>query len=207
MPLNPPDPFTVMAQCAIKNTSFTDCLAFDSIRAFNKTLSNSIGNFHQKILSLSKNWKDLGTNGGGLDLMTLEGYLHPWFDKPVVVEVKNRFNTIKASDEKNVWDKLNEAAKLMKARAYLFQITPKEPVRYNRPWCPSGRSESNRVWCCDGVTAYEMVFGHATALQELYLALPHILRDIKIELGIHEQTNCIPSDNDALKLFYYVFPH
>ena len=99
-------------------------------------------------------------------------------EKPLFAEVKNRFNTIKASDEKNIWDNLDSLARASDAVAYLFQIVPKTPEQYNRPWKVSGRSEKSIVRVCDGVTAYALVFERPTALHEIYMALPRIFSDI-----------------------------
>ena len=124
----PPDPFTILAQAAIADTSFEDSLDFEHLRALNKTISNAVGEMHQHILGLAKNWENLGRSGGLLDVCTVPGYVHPKFGKPVVAEVKNRFNTIKASDEPKEWDKIKDATKIAKrlstkgAQGYLFRF-------------------------------------------------------------------------------------
>ncbi len=134
---------------------------------------------HQGILGLAPHWTTLGTAGGVLDIKTVDGYVHPVIGKPVVAEVKNRFNTIKASDEKDVWDKIDAAARLTNSQGYLFQIVPADTHRYDEKWEPSGRKAKNTVRRCDGATAYEIVFEYKNALHELYEALPAIFADIR----------------------------
>ena len=207
----PPDPFTILAQAAIADTSFEDSLDFEHLRALNKTISNAVGEMHQHILGLAKNWENLGRSGGLLDVCTVPGYVHPKFGKPVVAEVKNRFNTIKASDEPKEWDKIKDATKIAKrsstkgAQGYLFQITPKTPQRYDHPWTPSHRTADPDVRVCDGATAYEIVFGHRAALKELYLALPQIFRDIRLENGLDTKTP-LPDAARMAELYARVFP-
>ncbi|MDY2942059.1 MAG: Eco47II family restriction endonuclease [Varibaculum sp.] len=174
----PPDPFTLLAHAVLANEGLSEARAFERERAINKTLSDNVGYWHQRVLGLAPHWEETGASGGSIDLRTKLGYVHPLLHKPVLAEVKNRFNTIKASDEKNVWDRLDNLARASGAVAYVFQIVPKSPERYDRPWSPSGRNEKQIVRVCDGVSAYSLVFERQEALYELYMALPHIFADI-----------------------------
>lgn len=201
----PPDPFAIIAQTAIADAPFGTALDFERQRALNKTISNAIGSMHQHILGLAPNWESLGLHGGLLDVRTRDGYMHPKFGKPIVAEIKNRFNTIKASDEPAEWDKIKAAAKFAKAQGYLFQITPKTPHRYDRPWTPSHRTADPDVRVCDGATAYEIVFGRQTALKELYMALPQIFRDIRLENELDASVP-LPDKARMAALYARVFP-
>lgn len=174
----PPDMFTVVAQAVLTESSLSSSLEFDVLRSANKTLSNAIGNWHQSVLGLAPKWENLGTQGGLLDLRMKAGCKSEKWGRPIVVEVKNRFNTIKKVDEKNVWDNLDRAARLENAVAYLFQIIPETPERYDRPWKVSGRDERPNIRCCDGATAYDMVFEHNGALRELSEVFPMLVNDV-----------------------------
>lgn len=197
--LNPPDPFTLVAQAVISGESLESVLEFETTRAINKTLSNNVGLWHQSVLSLSPEWENLGSNGGGIDLKMKPGFVDERFNKPLVAEVKNRFNTIKASDEKELWDKLDLTAKTHAAVAYVFQIVPKTTERYDRPWKVSGRLEKETIRCCDGATAYDLVFHRQGALFDIYNALPDILSDVlNRDSGIESET--------AQKIFYTSIP-
>ena len=174
----PPDPFTLMAQAAISHSTFENALSFEAQRQINKAISNSVGLWHQHVLGLAKNWTDTGASGGGLDLRMEESTRHEKWGKRLFAEVKNRYNTIKASTEKDLWDQLKSTAVVNDAIAYVFQIVPENTERYDQPWKVSGRNERDDVRCCDGVTAYEIVFGRKDALHELYDAFPKILADV-----------------------------
>lgn len=175
----PPDPFLILAQSFITGESLDSSLDFEQTRKINKSLSNAIGDMHQSILGIAPHWESLGSTGGVLDIRTRPGYVHPVIGKPIVAEVKNRFNTIKGSDEKVVWDKIDQAARLTNSQGYLFQIVPSSANRYDEEWEPSGRKAKETVRCCDGATAYEIVFEHKGALHELYEAIPAVFADIK----------------------------
>lgn len=105
----PPDPFTLVAQAAMLNTSLSEAIDFEPARALNKSISNSIGLWHQHVLGLSDIWIDTGSNGGVADIRTSQP--HPNFNKPLIVEVKNRYNTIKGVNEKDTWDNLESLAR------------------------------------------------------------------------------------------------
>lgn len=170
----PPDPFTIAAQAVLFDQPADSMLAFEKLRGVNKTISNAVGNFHQSVLGLAEGWDNLGANGGVVDLIVRETSN----SKPIHVEVKNRYNTIKASDEKDVWDKLDMLARTNGSKSYLVQIVPKEPSRYDRPWNVSGRPEREHVRCCDDATAYAWAFHRDNALKELYEVFPDILSEV-----------------------------
>lgn len=174
----PPDPFTIAVQAVLFDQPAESMMAFEKLRSINKTISNAVGNLHQSVLGLAEGWTNLGASGGVVDLVVREAP----DAKPIHVEVKNRYNTIKASDEKEVWDKLDMLARTNNSVSYLVQIVPATPERYDRPWKVSGRPQRDHVRCCDGATAYAWAFRREDALKELYEVFPDILSDV---LGRH----------------------
>lgn len=170
----PPDPFTIVTQAVLFDQNAESMMAFEKLRAINKSISNAVGNWHQGVLGLAEGWEDLGSNGGVVDLMVRDTPTA----RPIAVEVKNRFNTIKSSDEKNMWDKLDTLARSNGSKAYLVQIVPQKPERYDRPWNVSGRQQRETVRCCDGATAYTWAFKRENALEELYIVFPDVLADV-----------------------------
>lgn len=174
----PEDPFLVVAHGGIAGIGFAESLKFEEARRINRSLSNAIGNWHQHVLGLGEGWRDMEV-GQGFDLH-YPGE-HPEFGGPVIVEVKNKFNTIKASDEAKIWRDLYAAWKTLlgrKGNAYLIQINSKDSERYDRPWEPSGVAKSENVRVCDGATAYERIFGQKDALFELFNAFSFIITDV-----------------------------
>lgn len=174
----PLDPFTAIFQASVAETGLAGALAFEELRKINKTISNNVGDWHQKVLGLAKNWTT-APRGGVIDLESVGQYRHPEFGKPVIVEVKNRYNTIKGSDEKNIWDTLEKLARAQDKIAYVFQIVPKAGERFDREWKVSGRETRPYVRHCDGRTAYALVFERENALEEIFSALPAVLEDIR----------------------------
>lgn len=195
----PPDPFTLVTQSVLLNAPLDDAEAFEPTRSLNKTISNNVGMWHQHVLGLGNGWVDSGSTGGGIDLRTAPGFVVPNIGKPVFAEVKNRYNTIKSSDEKKLWDQLDLAARSSNAYAYVFQIVPETPNRYDRPWDVSGRKPRQHVRCCDGATAYSMVFGVDDALEQLYEVFPKLLSEVASKVNKIEL-------HEAVELYYISMP-
>ena len=59
-------------------------MAFEKLRAINKSISNAVGSWHQAVLGLAEGWKDLGCSGGDVDLMVRESS----DAEPIAVEVR-----------------------------------------------------------------------------------------------------------------------
>lgn len=179
----PIDPFSFVLQSKATGIPLKDMDSAEEVRVLNKRISDAVGNWHQSVLALAPKWQCLGTNGGVLDIRTIDGYLHPKWGKPIVAEVKNRFNTIKASDEKRVWEDIDRIARCNGDIGYLIQIVPKQAVLYDEPWTPSGVQKREHVRHCDGATGYALVFDYENALSELIDAFPKIVDDILLDAG------------------------
>lgn len=201
---NSVDPLGALFYMAALNISFDAWVDIERSRQIGKTLQNAVGTWHQRVLGLAEDWKDKGANGGVFDLESISpiyGY-EPYPDKPktIIAEVKNKFNTIKASDEKALHLKMYEQVSSRGKKstvAYLIQIIPKDGEKYNKPWVPSKAFETPLVRHIDGYSAYNLVFKHNGALEELYNALPSILKDVIHNLDLK---SFAVSEADIIKL-------
>lgn len=195
----PPDPFTLVAHAVATRSELGEAIGFETERSINKTLSNNFGLWHQRVLALADGWEDLGTTGGGVDIKMTDARINERFGKSIYAEVKNRYNTIKASDEKELWDKLSFLTQTNNCIAYVFQIVPKVPEQYDEPWKVSGRESRENVRCCDGISAYDMVFDRRNALVDIYSILPELFEDVT--------GGAVDFSNDEIMdLFYRSFP-
>ena len=73
-----------------------------------KSLQNAVGNFHQKVLGNVSGWQDMGTSGGIYDISSKDKVAAAG-NRKVLAEIKMRYNTIKASDEWQLHQKLADA--------------------------------------------------------------------------------------------------
>ncbi|MGC2865047.1 Eco47II family restriction endonuclease [Corynebacterium glutamicum] len=170
------EPTLAIARSLLTPSTVEQSLLADRLVNITKSLQNAVGNFHQEVLGAFDGWESTGSNGGSFDIrsrnpVSLAG------NKKVLAEVKMRYNTIKASDEKNVFDNLRNAY-IHNGRndhiSYLVQIVPKNRQPYNEPWKVSNRETDPNVRMIDGVSAYHLVSGHPTALRDLLEEFPNI---------------------------------
>ncbi|MCQ9343065.1 Eco47II family restriction endonuclease [Corynebacterium kozikiae] len=149
----------------------------EQVVAITKTLQNAIGDFHQDVLGNVPGWRSMGRTDGVYDIESLKPVTLAG-DKHVIAEVKMRYNTIKGSEKKNIWQDLEKQVRSRgKAGtlALLIEIIPQRKVAYDRPWKVSRTEPVEYVRHVDGVTGYYYVTGHPTALHDLFLTLPSLL--------------------------------
>ena len=169
------DPFTALFQMQLLQIAPEDWPLFEQNRQIEKSLQNDIGNFHQSILGSIPDWQNLRT-GSVVDLVCV--------DRRIVAEVKNKHNTLKASDQAGLYDKLHDLVRKKGQEyagytAYYVEIIPKKPERYDLPFTPSDNTTGTRkpadelIRRIDGASFYALATGHHDALHQLFLALPH----------------------------------
>ncbi|OYY74714.1 MAG: hypothetical protein B7Y40_03835 [Gammaproteobacteria bacterium 28-57-27] len=168
------DPFTALFQMQLLHITPEDWPLIEQNRQIEKSLQNEIGNFHQKILGGIQGWQNLHT-GVVVDLVCQECR--------ILAEVKNKHNTLKASDQAWLYDKLRDLVRKKGQEyagytAYYVEIIPKRPERYNQPFTPSDNTTGTRkpsdelIRRIDGASFYALVTGQDDALEQLFHALP-----------------------------------
>ncbi len=179
------DPTSIIARAELSGMAYKEILDMDVKMRTLKSLQNAIGLFHQDILGSCAGWQNTGTSGGVFDISS-EQPVALAGGRRVFAEVKMRYNTIKASDEKNVHDDLASAVKMNQgpkhAVGYLIQIVPKGCQAYDQPWKVSGRPALDYVRHIDGVSAYHLVTGYEDAFAQLLHALPSVFREVRREV-------------------------
>ena len=115
-------------------------------------MSNALGIFHQTVLGSVNGWEDHDT---GYDLKCSE--------RMIIAEVKNKWNTLNAPSKEQAVGNLATVIRNMKGpwTAYLVQIVPKPPVRYEK-------SHGKNVIETDGASFYHEVTGYPNAIHDLF---------------------------------------
>lgn len=174
------DPFSALFQIGGFEIDGTNWLVSEKSRQAGKTLQNHIGDFHQKILGSVDGWENLGT-GGNMDLIYKE--------RRITAEIKNKHNTISGGLLIAFYDNLEELVMPNSSvyhgyTAYLVQIIPRRPQRFNQPFRTSNRKTSTRahanelIRSIDGASFYELVTGDSDALNDLFNILPKVIQNI-----------------------------
>ena len=168
------DPVSAAFEMMYYGMDAGDWLRKESGRQVQKTMQNSIGEMHQKILGSVAGWKALDP-GSGLDIVS--------HNKKIIAEVKNKHNTTKGNHKVKVYDDINDCITSGIYQGYTgCYVTVLAKKRINRPFTPTQnkkkrpRNESIRE--IDGRSFYEMVTGDKNALENLFKALPLVLGDI-----------------------------
>ncbi len=114
--------------------------------------SNAIGHFHQGILGSVAGWENYNR---GYDLRSEK--------QKMIVELKNKHNTLNDNDKKGTIRKLSSSISREPTdwTAALVLIIPKTPIRYQT-------TIAHRVIEMEGASFYHLVTGHRNAIHQLF---------------------------------------
>lgn len=179
------EPTLPIARAFLTASQLEEYRSIDESVAVTKTIQNAIGLFHQDVLSSVTGWQTMGTSGGVIDFHST-GPVKLAGNRKVFVEIKMRYNTIKASDQAKLHSELQTVVKShgapRKTVAYLIQVVPEKPEPYNKEWKVSGRTPLEYVRVVDGVTGYHLVTGVPDALHQLLRVFPFVMEAVMQEL-------------------------
>ncbi len=196
------DPFSAMFDSIIQSLTSEKWLVKERGRQIQKTLENSIGEFHQNILGSMPGWENLG-KGKIIDIVNAEQLL--------IAEVKNKYNTAKGNNRVSIYDDLDQSLSnnYIGFTGYYVEIIParRKIKRYNKPFTPSDnktktrRPANERIRIIDGVSFYGLASKTSDALKLLYDVMPQVIADIIRQK--HSTIECI--DEKTIELFSSLF--
>ena len=160
------DSFKMVFDIMNSNSTVEGWIGGETIRQLDKTISNWIGDFHQKLLGGVDGWEDLGKgHETKVDLKK--------DDDTVFVELKNKHNTTKGSDMIHYYDNLKRIVdEYPSSVGYFAFITPKSENAGNETWKIKGRDPNERVRKLWGTEVYSLITGDKDALLKTWSALP-----------------------------------
>jgi len=164
------DVFKMVFDMNVGKIDFAKWLKSETVRQADKTINNKIGEFHQKVLGGVNGWEDLQT-GNGIDIKKK--------DNTIFVELKNKHNTVKGEDLKNVFDKLKKVAdENPGSKVYYAYITPKHGGSGECVWNTSQREPQDNIMEAWGSRIYEIVTKDRNALKKTWEALPKAIAKV-----------------------------
>ena len=170
------DPFSAIFDGAVQGFSLDEWLQKERARQVQKTVQNKIGEFHQNILASVPGWKRLEK---GLDICNEK--------RRIIAELKNKFNTVKGSDQFGIYDYLSaclEKPEYQGFTGYYVEIIPQSRKSYDKPFTPSDRSAGRRkplnenIRKISGQAFYDLATGESEALSRLFDVLPDVIADV-----------------------------
>ncbi len=158
--VNVVDPFaSLLMASTFKLTDPNQLNIFQDAESGMRAIGNSIGQFHQSILGSVDGWDN---HDAGYDLECQSA--------KIIAEVKNKHNTMNATNRSKVEDDLITAIRQKKElwKAYLVFVIPKRPVRKTVPI-------RNNLYQIDGASFYHLATGKEDALHDLFDTLCEFL--------------------------------
>lgn len=190
------DPFSALFDALRQDISLTQWLEQEKSRQIQKTMQNSLGDFHENIIGAMPGWEKLPV-GHVIDVRSME--------RKVIAEVKTKHNTTKGTDKKSIYDNLKsqlDTPDYGGFTSYYVEVVPKRREPYDKPFTPSDnithtrRPENQKIRVIDGRSFYKLASGLPDALKMLYEALPTVIGDI-----LKRPPNKVVEDNLFTDLF------
>ncbi len=169
------DPFSSMIEASINKLDYSNWIKSEQARQHQKTLQNSIGDLHQKLLANIKDVEDLGV-GGVVDIVCHK--------RKIIAEIKNKHNTTKGNHKVAIYDDISTLLKTPKYKGYTgyyVEIIPKKPKQFNIPFTPpDNTTKTNRtvredIRKIDGKSFYELLTDDNNAIYKMYEKISDIL--------------------------------
>lgn len=172
------DPFSLLFNISLISRDVESWKKSEILRQTEKGLSNALGIFHQDIISHVKGWEDPGSKQD-FDLVNHE--------KRIIVEMKNKHNTLNAEGKKSCFEKLsnavsNKSSRFYQYAAYCVNIVPCNNRIGATHFTVKNNSKDSylkdeKVFLIDGASFYTLATGKDAALKELLDVLPLVLKD------------------------------
>ena len=162
MSKNVVDPFSSLVLASVMGISSVKPLeGVQQLQSALSGMSNALGRFHEDVLSSVSGWDK---HDRGYDIERVE--------KKILAEIKNKHNTMNASNKEKVVEELSTAVRQKPKgwRAYLVIIIPRTPERYQKLL-----REKREVYEIDGASFYEQVTDHPNALHDLHEVMSRAL--------------------------------
>lgn len=169
------DPIKMTFDMVNGKLDFGSWLGKEKSRQDDKTVNNTIGEFHQMLLGGVEGWVDLGVGDDShLDLQKK--------DDMVFMELKNKENTVNSDSKKQVRKKLEDAFDgNPKANCYWAYIVAENGRSEDKKWWPytHAKNENENIRRISGSKVYELVTGDGNNLERVWRVLPDAINNIR----------------------------
>lgn len=147
------DPFGFLLRALIEPIDFNQWVMLERLRRIDKSLTNAIGGFHERIINSVEGWEKPVT-----------GFDTRCDSRKIIAEIKNKYNTMNSSSSKALYDHMRSFYRdYPDWTIYLVQIIPKSG-QVNKPWVIPNAKEIENIRVIDGYQFYELVTGENDAL-------------------------------------------
>lgn len=177
------DPIKLTFDAKVYGKTIQQVIEDECVRQIDKANSNQLGYFHQNLFGLI---------GGGWTIPQ-KGFDIVNEKRKIYVEMKNKHNTMNASDQRDIYlIMLDKVSNDPAATCMLVEVISKQSQ--NGRWegtFKGQRLSHDRILRLSIDKFYEVVFGDKFAFAKLCKALPTILDDVIAETGQGHITNTV----------------
>ena len=189
------DPIKLTFDSKVYGKSFSDIIEAESIRQIDKSNTNQIGYFHQKLFNYAGNGWEVPASG--FDVINE--------DRHIYVELKNKHNTMNSASSQKTYLKMqSQILSDDQAVCMLVEVIAKKSQNIKWTTTVDKRQYSHeRIRRVSIDKFYEIVFGDKFAFKKLCQALPAILDDVVTETSTGYVHNSVFTELDALSTDTY----
>jgi len=168
------DPFKMVFDMMNLDLNYESWLPKEKARQDDKTVNNTIGEFHQLLLGGVDGWTDLGIGDDThLDLKK--------DDNSAFIEIKNKENTVNGSSQHKLRERLEEAHdENPDAICYWAYLVSENGKVHDRIWWPytNARERNENIRRLSGKRIYGLVTGDDNNLKKVLDVLPNAIKNI-----------------------------
>lgn len=158
------DVFKMLFDKAFHDLKEEELVKIEIQRQVDRSIVNAIGTFHEEVLCGISSF--IKANNGGLDIKSV--------DNKIFIELKNKHNTVKGENKKEIFNKLeNKISKHPNSKAFFARVLDSESTDKIWKFTKNKKEYSNsNIFIISGDQLYKLVTGVDDSLYSLYKALP-----------------------------------
>jgi len=160
------DVFKIIFDMGVKKLTYNQWYDTEILRRDDKTISNRIGEFHQKLLGGVSGWEDLG-RGHIFDLKKT--------DNSVFIELKNKQRTVNSEGIEMIKQKIvNGLKEHPTSTFYWAYLIAENGLSEEKEWLSSTQK------IITGSKIYELITKDPKALQKIWKVIPKVIEDVLV---------------------------
>ncbi len=191
------DPIKLLFDTKFNTKDIKKTIELEIIRKKDKTISNAIGEFHEQLLGSIKGYEKLPV-GLGYDIKAKDNSLY--------ADIKNKHNTVKGLNLKDLYADLEEYVANSEnedAKAYWVQIIAENKKSFNEQWkIPKHNLDNESIYKISADQFYKLLTGKDDAFKRVCEVLPTVIDDIlqDEEAVVLEDSNIVEKLTESAKI-------
>ena len=172
------DPLRLKMDSLIMGISFESILESEVLRQTEKTISNAIGTFQEKLIGKIQGYEHVSV-GGRIDIKSE--------DNKIIAEIKNKHNTLKGENNKDLFNKLERELEYTYKGYTAYYVRIIDTKSRDEEWKFTSKAENDKekkkiyhnenIKRISGDKFYQLITGDKHAFKKLITVLPKAVED------------------------------